>query len=125
MRNSKAGKWAVWHLGDVWSGTYETPEDAARAAMDREGGDSAIVAQWRRCGPVTLDLSECLIVTADGDELDLSAEELTHLETKLSVSLNQWMRHEVMSRHHCVIDEVTEQCITRRDLERAKDDVVA
>lgn len=50
MQSDKAGKWAIWHLGDKWLGSHETPEDAARAAIDREGSDSAIVAQWRRRG---------------------------------------------------------------------------
>lgn len=122
MQNDKAGKWAIWQTDGSYVGAYETPEDAARAAMDvpiKQADDSAIVCQWRRTGPVTIDIPEGAIYTTDGIMLDLNDAERLHLETKLSVSLNQWMRHEVMSRHHCVIDEATEQCITRRDLELA------
>ena len=125
MQNDKAGKWGIWQTDGSYVGAYETPEDAARAALGPDGDDSAIVAQWRRTGPVMLDIPEGTIHTTDGIMLDLDDAERLHLETKLSVSLNQWMRHEVMSRHHCVIDEATEQCITRGELERATDEPVA
>ena len=124
MQNDKAGKWGMWQSTGSYVGAYETPEDAARAAMGRDRDDSAIVAQWRRTGPLTLDIPDGTIYTTDGIMLELNDAERAHLETKLSVSLNQWMRHEVMSRHHCVIDEATEQCITRRDLEMATDEPV-
>lgn len=71
---------------------------------------------------MTLDVPEGTVHTIDGIEIDLNDSERALLETKLSVTLNQWMRHQSMLRHWHVIDEATEQCITRDDLERAIDE---